>query len=111
VFVLGALDCLEIPPFGGAGNFPHLWGVVLSHRSGGLVIFVTEDSQVGGPPRFGVMGKSGCWHVFLEESYQSVELRGGGACRRGRDLETLDDRVQGFPVCVCPSQAWRLLVQ
>jgi len=73
MFVLGGLDCLEIPRFGGAGNFPHVWGVVLCHRSGGLVIFTTEESQVGSPPRFGVMGRSGCWRVFLDESYQSVE--------------------------------------
>jgi len=69
VFVLGSLDCLEIPPFGGAGNFPHVWGVMLSGRSGGLLIFTTEDSQVGGPPRFGVMGRSGDWPVIFEESY------------------------------------------
>ena len=69
VFVLSGLDCLEIPRLGGAGNFPHVWGVVLSGRSSGLVIFTTEDSQVGGPPRFGVMGRSGYWRVFLEESH------------------------------------------
>ena len=69
VFVLGSLDSLEIPRFGGAGNFPHVWGVVLSGRSGGFMIFATEDGQGGGPPRIGVMGRSGHWRVFFEESY------------------------------------------
>jgi len=69
VFVLGGLDCLKIPRLGGAGNFPHVWGVALSGRSGGLMIFATEDGQVGGPPGFGVMGRSGHWRVFFEESY------------------------------------------
>jgi len=59
VFVLGGLDCLEIPRLGGACNFPHVRGIISSGRSSGLVIFATEDSQVGGPPRFGVVGRSG----------------------------------------------------
>jgi len=67
------LDCLEIPCPGGAGNFLHVWGVVFLGCSSGLVIFTTEDSQVGCPPRFGVMGSSGHWCVFLEESYQTVQ--------------------------------------
>jgi len=69
VFVLGGLDCLEIPRFRAASNFPHVWGVVLSGRSDGLMIFATEDGQVGSPPRFGVMGRPGYWSVFFEESY------------------------------------------
>jgi len=69
VFVLGGIDWLEIPCLGGAGNFPHVWGVVFFCHSSGLVIFTTEDSQVGGLPRFGVMGRSGHWRVFLEESH------------------------------------------
>jgi len=73
VFVLGGLDSLEVPHPGGAGNFPHVWGVVFFGRSSCLVIFTTEDSQVGGPPGFGVMGRSGHWRVLLEESYQPVE--------------------------------------
>jgi len=72
VFVFGGLDCLEIPRLGGAGKFPPVWGVVSFRRPSGLVIFTTEDSQVGGPPRFGVMGRSGHWRVILEESYQTV---------------------------------------
>jgi len=73
VFVLRGLDCLEIPSLGGAGNFPHAWGVVLSGRPSGLVVFTMADSQVGGPPRFGVMGRPGYWRVFLEKSYQAVQ--------------------------------------
>ena len=69
VFVLGGLDCVDVPPLGGAGNFPHVWGVVFFGRSSGLVLLTTEDSQVGGPPRFGVMRRSGHWRVFFEESY------------------------------------------
>ena len=48
VFVLGGLDCLEEPRLGGAGNFPHVRGVMFPGRSGSLVIFTTADSQVGG---------------------------------------------------------------
>jgi len=73
VFVLGGLYCLEIPRIGGAGTFPHVWGVVFFGRSSGLVIFRTEDSQVGSPPGFGAMGRPGHWRVFFEESYQTVE--------------------------------------
>jgi len=73
LFVLGGLDCLEIPRFGGAGNYSPVRGVVLSGRSGSLIIFVTEDGQVGSPPRFGAMGSSGHWSVFFEESYSAVE--------------------------------------
>jgi len=69
VFVFGGLDCREIPCLGGAGNFPHVWGVVLSGHSSCLVILTTENSQVGGPPRFGVMGRAANWRVFLEESH------------------------------------------
>jgi len=69
VFVLGGLDCLEVTRLGGAGNFPHVWGVALAGRAGGLMIFATEDAQVGGPPGFGGMGRSGHWRVLLEESY------------------------------------------
>jgi len=69
VFVLCGLDCLKIPRLGDIGSFPHVWDVVFSGRSGSLIIFATEDGQVGGPPRFGVMGRSGHWRVFLEESY------------------------------------------
>jgi len=46
---------------------------VLSARSGGLVVLTTEDRQVGGPPRFGVMGRPGHRRVFLEEGYQTVQ--------------------------------------
>jgi len=73
VFVLSGLDCLAILRLGGAGNFSHVWGVVLSGRSSGLVILTAEDRQVGGPPTFGVMGRPGYWRVLLEESYQTVE--------------------------------------
>jgi len=65
VFVLGGLDSLEVPRFGGAGMFPHVWCVMLSGRSGGLVIFAMDDSQVGGPPRFGVMGGCGYRQLFF----------------------------------------------
>ena len=68
MLVLGGLDGLEIPRLGGAGKYPRVWGVVFFGRPSGLVIFTTEDSQVGGPPRFGVMGRSGHWRVFLEVS-------------------------------------------
>jgi len=73
VFVLSGFYCLEIPRLGGAGNFPRARGVVLSGRSGGLVILTTEDRQVGGPPRFGVMGRPGHRRVFLEKSDQTVQ--------------------------------------
>jgi len=73
VLVLCGLDCLEIPRIGGAGNFQHVWGVIVTSRSGGLMILATEDGQVGGPPRFGVMGRSGHRGVFSEDSYQTVE--------------------------------------
>ena len=69
MLVLGGFDCHEIPRLGGAGNFPHVWGVMFSGRSSGLVILTTEDSQMGGPLRFGVMGRSEHRGVFLEESY------------------------------------------
>ena len=69
MFVFSGLDCLKIPRLGGTCNFPHVWGVVFSGRSGSLVIFATENRQVGGPPRFGVMGRPGYWCVFFEESY------------------------------------------
>jgi len=72
VFVLGGIDFLEIPPLGGAGNFPNVWGVMFFGRSSSLVIFTTAYRQVGGPPRFGMMERSGHWRVFLEESYQRV---------------------------------------
>jgi len=65
VFVLSGLDCLEIPSLGGAGNFPHVWAVVLSGGSGGFVILQTADRQVGGLQRFGVMGRPGYSRVFL----------------------------------------------
>jgi len=68
VFVFGGLNCLEIPRLGGAGDFPHVRGVLLSGRPSRLVIFATEDSQVGGPPRLGVRGRYGHWRVVFEES-------------------------------------------
>ena len=37
------------------------------------MVLTTEDSQVGGPPRFGVMGRPGYWGVFLEEGYEMVK--------------------------------------
>jgi len=73
VFVLGGLDCLEVPRLEGAGNFPHVCGVADSRHSGGLTIFAAENGQVGGPPGFGVMGRSGHWRVLSEESYSTVE--------------------------------------
>jgi len=69
VLVFGGLDCLEVPRFRGASNFPRSWVVILSCRSDGLMIFTTEDGQVGSPPGFGVMGRSGYWCLFFEESY------------------------------------------
>jgi len=69
VLVPGGFNCLKVPRFGGAGNFLHVRGVVFPGRSGSLVILTTEDSQVGGPPRFGVMGRSGYWRVLFEEGY------------------------------------------
>jgi len=47
VFVLGGLDCLEVPRLGGAGNFPHVWGIVFLGGSSGLVIFSTEAVRWG----------------------------------------------------------------
>jgi len=73
VFVFGGLNCLKVPRPGGAGNFPHVRGVLVSGQPSGLVLFATEDCQVGGPPRLGVMGRSGHWRVFCEESYKPVE--------------------------------------
>jgi len=73
VFVLGGLDCLKVPGLGGAGNFSHVWVVVFPGRYGGFVKLATEDRQVGGPPRVGVMGRPGYWGVFFEESYQTVQ--------------------------------------
>ena len=73
VFVFGGLDCLEIPRLGGAGNFPRVRGVVLPGHSGGLVVFATEDRQVRGPPRFGVMGRSGYRRVLFQEGHQTVQ--------------------------------------
>jgi len=69
VFVFSGLNQLKVPRLGGAGNFPHVRGVLRSGRPSGLVIFATEDSQVGGPLWLGEMGGSGHWRVFLEESY------------------------------------------
>ena len=69
VFVFGGLNHLKVPRRGGAGNFPHVRGVLLPGLPSGLVIFATEDCQVGGPRRLGVMGRSGHRRVFLEESY------------------------------------------
>jgi len=69
VLVLGGFNCLKVPRLGGGGNFPHVMGVVFSGRSGSLVILTAEDSQVGGPPGFGVVGRSGYWRVFFKESY------------------------------------------
>jgi len=48
VFVLCGLDCHEIPRFGGAGNFPHVWGVVIHCPSGSLVVLATEGGEVKG---------------------------------------------------------------
>jgi len=73
VFVLSGLDRLEVPRLGGAGNFPHVWGVVLSGCSCSLVVLTTEDSQVGRPPRFGVMGGPGYGRMLLEEGYQTIQ--------------------------------------
>jgi len=73
VFVFSGLYCLEIPRLGGAGDFPHVWGVVFSGRSGGLVLFTMEDRQVRGPPRFGVVGRPGYRRGLFEESYQTVQ--------------------------------------
>jgi len=86
VFVFGGLDCLLIPRFRGAGNFLHACGVVLSGPSGGLMIFATEDGQVGSQRGLGVMGRSGHRGLFFEDSYKTVEqlrhplvqFRGGG---------------------------------
>ena len=72
MFILGGLDRLEVPRLGGTGDFPHVWGVVLLGCSGSLVIFTTEDRQVGGPPRFGVVGRPGYRCVLFQESYQTV---------------------------------------
>jgi len=69
MFVLGGLNCLKVPRLGGAGNFPHVRGVMFPGRSSGLVILMMEDSQVGGPPRIGVMGRSGYWRVLFDESH------------------------------------------
>jgi len=73
VFVLRGFDCLEVPRLGGAGNFPHVWGVVFSGCPGGLVVLTTEDRQVGGPPRLGVMGGPGYRRVFFQERHQTVQ--------------------------------------
>jgi len=72
VFVFGGFACLEVPRRGGPGNFSHVWCVVFPGCSSSLVIFTTEDSQVRGPPRFGVMGRPGYWRMFFEKSYQTV---------------------------------------
>jgi len=73
VFVLSGLDCLEVPPLGGAGDIPHVWGVVFPGLSCCFVVFATEDGQVGRPPGFGVMGGPGHRRVLLEESDQPVQ--------------------------------------
>ena len=69
VCVFGGFNCLKVPSLGGAGNFQHVRGVVFAGRSSSLVILTTEDSEVGGPPGLGVMGRSGYWCVLLEEGY------------------------------------------
>jgi len=69
VFVLGGFNCLKVPRLGGAGKFPHVRGVVFPGRSGSLGVLTTEDSQVGGPPGFGVVGRSGYWRVLFEQSH------------------------------------------
>ena len=119
MFVFCGLDSLEIPRLGGAGNFSHVWGVVSSGCSGSLVIFPTEDRQVRGPPRFGVVGGPGYRRVRFQESYQAVkrfrhpfiQLRGCGAWGRSWDLESLNDRVEGFPVRVRPARSQGFLIR
>jgi len=73
VLVLGGFDCLEVPRFRGAGHFPHVWSVLLSFCSGSLMVFTTEDCEVGRPPGFGVVGRPGYWRVLLQESDEAVK--------------------------------------
>jgi len=73
MFVFSGLDRLEVPRLGGAGNFPHVWGVVFPGCSGRFVVLTTEDSQVGRPPRFEVVGRPGYGRMLLEEGYQTIQ--------------------------------------
>jgi len=86
VFVFGGLDCLEVPPLGGAGTFPQVWGVSLPGRSSGLMVFATEVSQVGGPPGFewwdgldtGVCSLRSATNRFRDSDIHSSSFRGAG---------------------------------
>ena len=73
MFVLGGLDCLEVPHLRGAGNVTHVRGVVFPGRSDSFVVFATEDSKVGGPPGFGIVGCSGHRCLLFQERYEAVE--------------------------------------
>ena len=64
MLVLGGFDCLEIPRFRCASNFPHVSCVVLPGCSGGLMVFAAEDCEVWGPPAFGVVGRPGHWGMI-----------------------------------------------
>jgi len=65
VLVFGGLNPLEIACFGNVGHVPQAWGAMLPSHPGGAVELTAEGGQVGGPPRFGVVGGPGDWRVFL----------------------------------------------
>jgi len=58
VFDFGNLNRLEVPCFGNASHIPQGRGVMFPSLPGGAVKLAAEDSQVGGPRGFGVVGRS-----------------------------------------------------
>ena len=72
MFVVGGLDCLEVFRLANVSHISEGWGAMFPSHPRGSVELPVEDCEVGGPPRFGVMGGPGDWRMFLQEGGQSL---------------------------------------
>ena len=56
---LGLFDCLEIGQFGELGEMGSITRGVFFNGAHGLIVFLAQSRQKGGPPRFGLGRQTG----------------------------------------------------
>lgn len=71
--VFGGLDRHKVPRFGKDGHVRQGWGAMFSSHTGGFMELRAEYGQMGRPPRFGVVRRSGEGSVFFQEGSQPIQ--------------------------------------
>jgi len=73
VSVFRELDGLEISPSQDVRRFSQGHGALFAGQPCRHVVFAAKDGEVGGLPRFGVVGRAQAWGVVFKKACEAVQ--------------------------------------